>query len=105
MLFPLFTLLIGGRPSVMELGGKSPAIVMPSADLKLAANNVCLILPLPLAPWRIQKLIEADPLRRIPQFGPDMHVYRKVPGPRVGSGRVRKGSEGDCGGDQQKGAI
>jgi acyl-CoA reductase-like NAD-dependent aldehyde dehydrogenase len=25
----------------MELGGKSPAIVLPSADLKLAANNVC----------------------------------------------------------------
>ena len=24
----------------MELGGKSPAIVLPGADLKLAANNV-----------------------------------------------------------------
>lgn len=31
----------------MELGGKSPAIVLPSADLKLAANNVC---PCPLKP-------------------------------------------------------
>ena len=29
-----------GRPSIMELGAKSPAIVLPSADLKLAANNV-----------------------------------------------------------------
>lgn len=26
----------------MELGGKCPAIVLPGADLKLAANNVCL---------------------------------------------------------------
>lgn len=28
------------RPSVMELGGKAPAIVLPSADLQLAANHV-----------------------------------------------------------------
>jgi acyl-CoA reductase-like NAD-dependent aldehyde dehydrogenase len=27
----------------MELGGKSPAIVLPSADLKVAANNVGLL--------------------------------------------------------------
>lgn len=33
------------RPSLMELGGKSPAIVLPGADLKLAANNVS---PFPL---------------------------------------------------------
>ncbi|OCF61182.1 hypothetical protein L486_00827 [Kwoniella mangroviensis CBS 10435] len=28
------------KPSVMELGGKSVAIVLPSADLELAANNI-----------------------------------------------------------------
>ena len=28
------------RPSVMELGGKSPALVLPGADVKIAANNV-----------------------------------------------------------------
>ena len=28
------------RPSVMELGGKSPALVLPGADVRIAANNV-----------------------------------------------------------------
>jgi acyl-CoA reductase-like NAD-dependent aldehyde dehydrogenase len=35
----------------MELGGKSPAIVLPSADLKLAANNVCPYLLKPASRW------------------------------------------------------
>ena len=55
------------RPSVMELGGKSPALVLPGADVKIAANNVC--------PSWLPVLI-SDYLRCFLEFWPDLYVDR-----------------------------
>lgn len=54
----------------MELGGKSPAIVLPGADLKLAANNVR---PL-FFDDDSYELRDTDPIWGVPQLRTDLHV-------------------------------
>lgn len=49
----------------MELGGKSPALVLPGADVKIAANNV-------RSAYVIQLMI--DHIWRFSQLWTDLHV-------------------------------
>jgi hypothetical protein len=49
----------------MELGGKSPALVLPGADVKIAANNVS---------YPSTMELKVDHFRRFPQLWADLYV-------------------------------